>query len=153
MTATVLYASSDIAANKEPNQMEPTSYPQLCKGTILVMDDDAMMQKLFSIMLESLGYASVCTSEGAETLRLYKRARDDGRPFAGVILDLHNRLGKDGIETLVDLRELDMEVKAAICTADADAPVMDQFLSYGFRGVLAKPFGLDDLGNLLKHIL
>jgi two-component system cell cycle sensor histidine kinase/response regulator CckA len=152
MTAAVLYASNDIEANKEPNQMEPTLHPRLCKGTILVMDDDAMMQKLFIIMLKYLGYESVCTFEGAEALRLYKQARDDGNPFTGVILDLHNRLGKGGIETLVDLRELDPEVKAVICSADTDAPVMNQFLSHGFRGTLAKPFGLNDLDNILKYI-
>jgi CheY-like chemotaxis protein len=104
-------------------------------------------------MLEYLGCTSVCTFEGAEALRLYKQAQDDGNPFTGVILDLHNRLGKGGIETIVALRELDPEVDAVICSAYTDAPVMNQFLTHGFRGTLAKPFGLDDLDNILKYIL
>jgi DNA-binding NtrC family response regulator len=153
MTAAVLYASNDIGVKQEPNHMEPTLHPQLSKGTILVIDDDAMMQDLFMIMLKYLGYASVCIFEGSEAPRLYKQARDNGHPFTGVILDLHNRLGKGGIETFVDLKELDSEVKAVICSADTDALSMKQFLSHGFRGTLAKPFGLDDLDNILKSIL
>ena len=153
MTAAVLCAPHDIETNNYPNQMEPVSHPQFCKGTILVMDDAAVMQQLLINMLGCLGYASVGTFEGTEALRLYKRTRDDGNPFTGVILDLHNRLGKGGIETIVDLQALDPEVNAVICSADTDSPAMNQFQTHGFRGTLVKPFGLDDLDNVLQCML
>ena len=149
MTAESLCSPDDIEMTGGPKQLMTISHPQLCKGAILVMDDDGVIQTLFSTMLECLGYTTVCACEGDEALKLYKQAQNDGSPFTGVILDLHNRLGKGGLETLDSLRELDPEVHAVICSADSDAQAMRQYQTYGFKSALGKPFGLQELQNIL----
>ncbi len=122
------------------------------KATILVMDDDHSMQKLFSIMLEVLGYDSVCVNEGATAIALYEAAHSIGHPYAFVILDVHNRLGMGGTDTLVSLRAVDPQVKVIVCSADHNDPAMVSYLQYGFRAALAKPFGLQTLREILQQL-
>ena len=150
MTAAILYNSDDIDVTHHPHLIETTLELQHYKGKILILDDDAMMRQAFSNVLTCLEYMSICTCEGAETLRIYQQARDGENPFTGVILDLHNHLGKGGIETFVDLKQLDPNINAEICSGDTVAPEMHHYQRYGFRGALAKPFGLKDLALVLK---
>ena len=91
--------------------------------------------------------------EGAEAVRLYKQAKGAGQPFAGVILDLRNHLGKGGVDAIAELRELDPNVKAIICSGDQKAPAMRRYRAYGFRGALEKPFDLAALRNALSQAL
>ena len=94
MTAASLCAPENIETNSGSKRLTPIEHCQPCKGAILVMDDDAVIQKLLSAMLERLGYTAVCACEGDEALSLYKEAQNHGFLFTGVILDLHNPLEK-----------------------------------------------------------
>ena len=58
------------------------------KTRILVMDDDATLCEMLRFMLKALGYETVVTGEGAAAVAAYLEARESGRPFAAVILDL-----------------------------------------------------------------
>ena len=117
------------------------------------MDDDDAIRRLLSIMLDALGYTSVCALEGAEAVRLYQQAKHEGQPFAAAMLDLHNTLGKGGTDAMTELRELDPDVNAIICSGDQRAPAMRYFRAYGFRGALEKPFDLAALDNVLSEAL
>jgi CheY-like chemotaxis protein len=145
------------APNVDPS-MVPTCHPPLLppslqgKATILVMDDDPIVRELLRSMLEHLGYDSVCVNEGATAVTVYDAAQSTDRPFAAVILDLHNRLGMGGTATLAALRAVDPQVKAIVCSAQHDDPAMVHSHHYGFVAVLAKPFGLQTLRALLQQL-
>lgn len=122
-------------------------------GKILIMDDDEMVRDVLSKMLTSLGYEVEPARDGAAALALYARARDNGSPFAGVILDLTVPNGLGGKETMARLLRLDPQVKALVSSGYSDDPIMAEYQKYGFAGVIAKPYKISELGKVLKKCL
>ena len=55
-------------------------------------------------------------------------------------LDATIRGGMGGLATIERLRNLDPQVTAIICSGYSDDAALSEFLAYGFRGALPKPF-------------
>lgn len=51
------------------------------------------------------------------------------------------------------LREIDPDVKAIASSGYSNAPVLSASEQYGFSGVLAKPYTLQDLKDTLQSVL
>jgi len=58
-----------------------------------------------------------------------------------------------GQEALAELRRIDPAVKAIVSSGYSSDPVLANFRQYGFRGVVAKPYQLDDLTRVLREVL
>jgi DNA-binding NarL/FixJ family response regulator len=58
-----------------------------------------------------------------------------------------------GVETLKHLHEIDPNVRAIVSSGYSDDPVMADHRGYGFRGLVAKPYTLRDLGNTVRDVL
>ena len=117
------------------------------------MDDDEPLRATARIMLERLGYDVVLAKDGTEALEAYRNARQQGQPFAAVILDLTIPGGMGGKETIQRLLELDPGVKAIVSSGYATDPIMADHERYGFRGVAAKPYGIGQLGRALHRVI
>ena len=57
------------------------------------------------------------------------------------------------METIARLRRIDPDVNAIICSGYADEAALSEFLSYGFRGALPKPFTRRELADALERSL
>ena len=148
----VTTASVDCDAIDDAGKLGFTPHPPapgFRQGKLLVMDDEAVIRKMLDAILEQLGYEPVCVEEGAAAIAAFARAYEMGQPFTGVILDLHNRVGLGGKATLPKLLEIDPKVKAIVCSGDISHPVMAHYQSYGFAGLLEKPFGVESLQQIL----
>lgn len=122
-------------------------------GKILVLDDDEQVREVAGVMLTHLGCEVVLAAEGSTAIDLYKEARDSGKPFDAVILDLTIPGGLGGKETIRRLLDIDPEVKAIVSSGYSNDPVMANFEEYGFRGVVSKPYRISDLSIALKQVL
>ena len=122
-------------------------------GRILVMDDEEMIRNLSRALLVSLGYAVECVRDGTEAVAVYQRAQAAGQPFAAVILDYTIPGGMGGLETLARLRAIDPQVVALISSGYATGPVMANWVHYGFSGVVAKPYTVNQLQKALHRAL
>ena len=58
------------------------------KGNILVMDDEKIIRDMMDMMLSRLGYRGAVVRDGAEAVEFYQKAKDCGKPYDAVILDL-----------------------------------------------------------------
>lgn len=123
------------------------------EGKILVMDDEQMIRELAGEILGYLGYEVQFASNGDEAVALYKTSLKTARPFDAVILDLTVRGGMGGKEAIQKLIEIDPEVKGIVTSGYSDDPGMTDFKKYGFRGVAAKPYTLEELGEKLSRVL
>ena len=127
------------------------STPVLKRGEkILVMDDDAMVLDVARSMLEALGHEVEVATRGEEAIAQYRRALEAGTPFDLVILDLTIKAGMGGEETVRSLRALDPMVKAVVSSGYSDDPVLSDYKSYGFAGLLSKPYSLKELRECLS---
>lgn len=118
---------------------------------ILVMDDEAAIRELTSQLLGTLGYEVTAVPDGLEAVRTYERALRRGEHFQAVILDATVRGGMGGLATIERLRGLDPHVNAIICSGYSDEAALSEFLEYGFRGALPKPFTRGELADALQR--
>lgn len=118
---------------------------------VLVMDDEAGIRELTSQLLGTLGYEVTAVPDGQEAVKLYERALRRGENFHAVILDATIRGGMGGLATIERLRSLDPQVIAIICSGYSDEAALSEFLAYGFRGALPKPFTRRELADVLQR--
>jgi CheY-like chemotaxis protein len=118
---------------------------------ILVMDDEAAIRDLTSQLLGTLGYEVTAVPDGLEAIKTYERALRRGENFQAVILDATVRGGLGGVATIERLRGMDPQVNAIICSGYSDEAALSEFLAYGFRGALPKPFTRGELAEALQR--
>ncbi len=122
-------------------------------GKILVMDDDKIMRLIAVFLLNQLGYEAEVAANGEEAVELFRKQRQEARPFDAVILDIRVGDGMGGGETMQQLLRIDPEVKAVVSSGSHSDPLMTDFMQYGFRNILPKPYGVTDLERVLSGVL
>lgn len=122
-------------------------------GRILLMDDEDGVREIMGALLQHMGHEVELAADGDQAVNAYFNARQQQRPFDAVILDLTVRGGIGGQEALRILRELDPGVKAIVMSGYAEDPAVLDPERYGFNGVLPKPFGTDDLRDVLARVM
>lgn len=135
-----------------PSEEALKTYPS-GKGRILVMDDEEIVRLVISKLLSQCGYETELARNGEEMLTMYKAARESGQPFSAVIMDLVIEGGMGGQEAIKYLLKLDPGAKAIVSSGYSNAPVMSHFKEFGFIGFLAKPYRIEELGNVLHEVL
>ncbi len=123
------------------------------KPRILVMDDEEIIQDVLSNMLDFLGYEVEVASNGTQAIDMYVKAKETLKPFDALIMDLTIHGGMGGKETVKDLIKIDPDVKAIVSSGYSTDPAVTNFQEYGFKGVIAKPFKIEDLSSVLKRII
>jgi CheY-like chemotaxis protein len=122
-------------------------------GKILIMDDEELIRDVARDILKSLGYETDLARDGAEALDLYRKAKDAGKPYAAVIMDLTIPGGMGGEEAVKKLHAIDPNAKAIVSSGYSTGPIMSDFKAYGFSGVITKPYRIADMGKTLQLII
>jgi CheY-like chemotaxis protein len=122
-------------------------------GRILLMDDDENILRVAGKMIRQLGYEVETARNGDEAVELYNKAKQMAKPFDVVIMDLTIPGGMGGKECIVKLKEIDPDLKALVSSGYSNDPVMSDFASYGFKGILMKPYRIEDVSEILKRVL
>jgi PAS domain S-box-containing protein len=125
--------------------------PPFDRPRVLVMDDEAAIRELTAQLLGTLGYQVAAVPDGTEAVKLYEHALRRGESFHAVILDATIRGGMGGVATIERLRNIDPQVTAIICSGYSDEAALSEFLAYGFRGALPKPFTRRELADVLHR--
>lgn len=123
------------------------------RGRILVMDDEEGVRSVVGASLARMGHEVALVEDGRRAVEVYGAAKDQGRPYDAVILDLTVRAGLGGRETLLELLRIDPGVKAIVMSGYANDPAVLEPERHGFKGVLAKPFEIGQLREILSRVL
>ena len=144
-----------LPATSRPIEEKPQPTAGSIRGTgrILVMDDEEIVRNMLGEALSELGYRAAGAADGEEALVAYRRAREEGDPFDAVVMDLTIPGGLSGKETIARLLEVHPAAKVVVSSGYSNDPVMADYTSYGFAAVLAKPYRLEDIGEVLKKLL
>ena len=145
-----------LPAESQPEQMDSTITSADNKTSpvkrVLLMDDEESLRNLFQKMLEPLGYKVDTVKDGVEAIETYKKNMVSGAPFDAVILDLTNKGGMGGEQTMRELLKIDPDIKVIVSSGYFNDPVMADFEKYGFKGSLAKPYEKNALKEALETL-
>ncbi len=116
----------------------------------LAIDDEALVLKSLSMLLEALGHSVTAASSGDEAI---DRLRGSGGEPDAIIADYRLRDSETGVLAVAKVRAaLDMAVPALILTGDtAPERVMDIHRS-GLK-MLHKPVGVHELLGALEDLI
>ncbi|MEK6742548.1 MAG: PAS domain S-box protein [Nitrospirota bacterium] len=123
------------------------------KCRVLVMDDEPIVRVVAGELLRELGHEAEFAEHGDSAIEKYRRAKDAGRPFDVVILDLTIRGGMGGEEAFRKLKEIDPGVKAVVSSGYSDDEVVATYRQYGFRDFLKKPYDMRELARVLSEVI
>jgi len=132
---------------KEKKILEPA------RLKILVMDDEEIVLEVIQEMLKILGHEAIGVRDGKQAIEVYKEAKEQGSPFDVVILDLTVPTGMGGEETMKELLKIDPDVKAIVSSGYSNDPIMSEYEKYGFKAVVPKPYGMDELKEVLRKVI
>ena len=143
-----------IPAYTEPvPAVESLPSQPLSKIRTLVMDDEPIVLDVTSKMLERLGFDVSVFEEGQAALVAFKQAINENNPYRIVLLDIVNKSGLGGKETLRIIYQLDPNTRAIALSGYSDDFEIDRLKAEGFDDVLIKPYKLGDLKIVMDKIV
>ena len=116
---------------------------------ILIVDDSPINLKVAKALLGKLETQTDTAKSGDEAVEICREKKYD------LILMDHRMPNKDGIETFMEIRELEInkETPVIMLTANAYNGIEDQYRDLGFAGYLAKPIDPQLLEESLLRLL
>lgn len=123
------------------------------ENRILVMDDEPEIRKILASMLKHLGCKVTLSKDGSEAIELYKSELKYNTPFDAVIMDLTIPGGMGGEETIKHLLKIDPNIKAIVSSGYSASTVIADYKEYGFKGVINKPYTIEELSSELNRVL
>lgn len=122
-------------------------------GRVLIMDDEEIIRDTAGRILQASGYEVVTACDGSEAVELYRGAREAGKPFAAVILDLTVPGGIGGRDALQMLLQIDPAVKAIVSSGYSHDPIMANYRDYGYLGVITKPYTVREMSEVVSKVI
>lgn len=123
------------------------------EGNVLFMDDEEALREVTSRQLNMLGLQVTVVADGAAAVTEYVTAKQEGRPYDAVILDLTVPGGMGGQEAMQKLLAVDPQVRGVVSSGYSNDPVMANHAAHGFMAVVPKPFQIGDLASALSSVL
>jgi PAS domain S-box-containing protein len=123
------------------------------KGRVLFMDDEGPIIQMAGLLLQRLGFDVEVARDGSEAVQKFEAAHSAGRPFDLVVMDLTVPGGMGGREAMEHLRRIDPGVKAIVSSGYSSDPVLANYRMHGFRGMVVKPFKIEDLTRVLREAM
>ncbi|MCV9385206.1 hybrid sensor histidine kinase/response regulator [Reichenbachiella ulvae] len=151
-TFTVYIPASE--ASTIPKKSNAKSAPKMKPGIrVLVMDDQEIILKAVGRILELQGFKVDLTFNGDEAIKAFESAESKKQSYDLVIMDLTIPGGKGGKDVINSLKAINPEVKAIVSSGYAEDPAMANYEKYGFKGVVPKPFNMDELIREIERVL
>ena len=147
-----IYLPASTKTLSHCDHKEEQGCPHEGKGSVLVMDDEEIIRDLLCEMIVGMGYRAEKARHGHEALERHRKAKHEGQPYDIVIMDLTIPGGMGGRETIAEIRKTDPDIRAIVSSGYSNDPIMADYKSYGFDGVLKKPFRIEDLQDILNEI-
>ena len=119
------------------------------EGTVLLVDDEALVRRAATRMLNSLGFTVAAVTNGAEAIEW---VTDHPGEAAIVLLDM-SMPGLSGADTFVRLKELEPSIRVIMSSGRQRKEVLATLHDQGIAAFLPKPYRLTDLRDLLRQVI
>ena len=120
---------------------------------ILIMDDEEAIRKMSSQMIKVLGYEADSASDGKQAIMKYEDALKQNKPFDIILMDLTIPGGMGGKEAVKKILEINKKAKVIVSSGYASGPVMSDYKAIGFIDMIAKPYTIANLKEVINRVL
>jgi PAS domain S-box-containing protein len=122
-------------------------------GRVLFMDDEEPILKMAEKLMRRMGLEFESVADGKGAIERYRAAKESGKPFDLVVMDLTIPGGMGGREAISILRDYDPNVRAIVSSGYSSDLAMSDFRKHGFRGMVAKPYDVSELATIIRGVL
>jgi PAS domain S-box-containing protein len=141
---------TDRQETVEQTQTESTvQKDQHMDGTVLLVDDEAVVRQVTQRMLERAGFSVLTASDGLKALDAYRKNSDD---IVCVLLDL-TMPNMGGDETFRELLRIRPDVRVIMSSGYGEREVIERFMDQGLAGYIQKPYLSAKLMTKLREVL
>lgn len=120
--------------------------------TVLVVDDEIEIVRLFSTCLELDGFDVFTTMNGHQAISIIEDKHVRGVPFDLVILDL-NMAALSGFELIDELEKKKIAPSILVVTALISKSIIMKLEQRGISNFLEKPFAIDVFTDKIQQCL
>jgi len=113
----------------------------------LVVDDQESVRSVLRRFISRLGWEVATAENGFQAVESAKKKR-----FDLYVLDVRMP-GMNGLETLREIRRIDPSAQVVMMTGCADMNILPAIRAEGVIDILAKPFDLGRLREILEEVL
>jgi CheY-like chemotaxis protein len=144
----IFWPASESAATVAPARAASAGAEARGTGTVLLVDDEPLVRRAVSGVIESFGFTVIEAEDGARAIELYRR---EHARIAWVLMDLTMpRL--DGHQTFLALRRIDPAAFVVLMSGWAEDELARQFAAAPPNGFLPKPFSGRELEERLRRL-
>ena len=143
---TLFFPLSKKKVEKEKERNQPLVQG---KGSILVVEDEDHVRRIFRLALDAMGYDVIFKNDGVDGLDWFK---DNHAHTDLVLLDLNMpRMG--GAECFREMKKIKPDVRCMLVSGHLEEGITDRFKEEGVLDMLYKPFTLVLLSERVSKAL
>jgi PAS domain S-box-containing protein len=120
---------------------------------VLIMDDEKIVRDVAAAILNHLRCRVAHAENGEGAIAQYRAAAEAGDPFDLVIMDLTIPGAMGGELAVQELLKYDSAARVIVSSGYSNDPIMIEYEKYGFRGVMTKPYSLQEMESVLHRVL
>lgn len=117
------------------------------EAKILVVEDNELVMKVTTRILEGAGYRVITANSVAKALTIYKE-----NPSFYLILTDYKMPEMTGLDLIREIRQMPSSVSILVMSGFSDGLGEEDFIQTGALGLLVKPFGHDALLNRIEDL-
>jgi two-component system CheB/CheR fusion protein len=121
----------------------------MSQGTVLVVDDEAVVRQMARAILERYGYSVIVAEDGAQGVAMF---RVGAHEIDVVLLDMTMPV-MSGEEALREMQKIQPGVDVVLSSGYSEAEANRRFAGYEIAGFIQKPYTAKQLAEKVKGVL
>jgi signal transduction histidine kinase/ActR/RegA family two-component response regulator len=118
-------------------------------GTLLIVDDEQMIQETLKGMLEKLNYRVFFAENGQQAVNVYK---SKGKEIDAILMDIQMPI-MDGVEAAQKILELNPQAQIIFSSGYTEAKNFEKLRKIGYKLFLKKPYKIGSLADIIQKAL
>jgi two-component system, cell cycle sensor histidine kinase and response regulator CckA len=142
----ILLPASTSPVETRPAEQAP---PRHAGGTVLVVDDEALLRRAAKQIIEHFGYEALEAEDGRSAIAIF---RERARGIDVVLLDM-TMPGLTGEETFQELLRIRPDVRVVLSSGFNEMEATRRFGAEQLAGFLQKPYTAEQLAQMLARVI
>ncbi len=123
------------------------------KIRILFMDDEEYIRDIAEQILLFFGYEVTLASDGKQAFEKYRDAFKVNCAHDVIIMDVGIPSGWGAKKAMQEIIDFDEKACGLVSSGYLDDPLVLDFSRYHFKGILPKPYEMDEVNSVISNII